>query len=346
MKSKERKTINLDALKATLDGINAKKDSKLYFELECTIMIFIHMMNINIALYGTSYYNYNFALLSFNTFFLSRRFIQALYMYLYLRDPLKRSLKFLGLTFIGISYTVTIVHSIAMLFFELSYSLLLNLVCPFIAYLYFSQGSAKSRYSEGCSDCFYSLQQILLHTLEAMYCAGYLPYKFLPSHGFIVYTAAYLNAMSTLTFVTFLLYLVELMRKRSVELNFYAISLGDWTQARYEGQAEEWSHDKNYSKGQIVFYKGEYWKAVGMFNSCEPGKNETYFLSHFFQDPLKTFYRIILIEAFFIALQLWVLTALSFHPTYVISLASLLYILLRTVYCFRKLSVPKLNISS
>lgn len=227
MKSREKKTINLDALRLKLESINSAKDSKLYFEIECVFVMILHMMNVNIALYGTSYYNYNFSLLAFNVCFLSRRLLQSLYMHFYIRDPLKRSTKFLGLTFIAISYTVTLVHCIAMLFFEFSYNLVFNLVCPFMAYLYFSQSSLKSRYTEGCSDCFYSLQQIVLHTLEVMYCAGYLPYKFLPSHGFIIYTSAYLVAMFNLTYVTFMLHLVEFMRRRSVELNFYAISLGD-----------------------------------------------------------------------------------------------------------------------
>ena len=118
-----------------------------------------------------------------------------------------------------------------------------------------------------------------MHTLEAVYCSGYLPYKFLPANETFVFAAEYLNAFIMLALNIGFLLFSEVMRRRSIELCFHANTLGDWSSCHsIRPNVEEWKAEKTYSKGEIVTFKGTTWRSRGFVNTAEPGKFETYCL--------------------------------------------------------------------
>jgi chitodextrinase len=60
----------------------------------------------------------------------------------------------------------------------------------------------------------------------------------------------------------------DMLRKRAVELSMQANTLGDWTRCHsVRPNVEEWNPEKSYNHGEIVTYKGNTYKAVGISNN-------------------------------------------------------------------------------
>ena len=228
MKNKEKKVINLDVLRQKLQFIKQRPDYKLKFELNHTLFIIVNLVNINIALYNTSYFNYNYSLLIFNALFLSRKTVQSIYSYYSIRQSNNLTYSNLPLYFLLILYGMILFLCLTALFFHYSFNIILNLICPFTAYQFLAYSAMASRYSDGSIDCFYSIQQISLNSLEILYIAGYLPYKFFPSSGFLLNMPIFMNSLFVMFLCDTFFHLGEFIKKRGAELIFFAHSQGDW----------------------------------------------------------------------------------------------------------------------
>jgi hypothetical protein len=183
---------------------------------------------------------------------------------------------------------------------------------------------------------------VFLNSVEAIYCAGYLPYKFLSTSETFVYIPEFLNAFIMLGINIWTLLLSEFVRKRSIELSFHANTLGDWTKCySVRPNVEEWSPEKNYNKGDIVTFKGNTWKAVGIINSAEPGKYETYFLYTIFEDPIGTYVKMIMWMGFVIILSLGFILNHPFSYSFAIGFISHIYVLVRTIHLSDQIYLTK-----
>jgi len=106
--------------------------------------------------------------------------------------------------------------------YSYTFSLVLSLIVPMGAYCYMFSGREKTRYSEGWSDGYTCIMYVLLHTLEAVYFAGFLPYKFLLSTETYVYIPEYINTLGMMAVTIGWLQFSEMLRRRSIELSFHA----------------------------------------------------------------------------------------------------------------------------
>lgn len=339
MKNKDKKSINLDALKLKLQVIKSKPDSRLRFELIHMLFIIVNLVNVNVALYSTSYFNYNFSLLIFNTLFLSRRLFQVLYSYNLLRCTNAFTLPTLSLYILFGIYSVLVLHSLASLFFQQSFNIILNMVCPFTAYQFLAYNAMASRYSDGSLDCFYNIQQISLSSLEIFYCVGYLPYKFFPTSGFYFNLPAFFNTLAVLFLCDNALHFGEFINKRSAELIFFAHSQGEW-QKTGEIATEEWQNDKAYNKNDLVRYKNECWKGVGKVNLCEPGKFENFVLNFLFKDPVRSLKGVNFTTAIGAGIHNIYMIYQPFHYSQAISVLIFSYVLTRNIGICKRLKLP------
>ena len=338
MKSKDKKNVDLTALGQILFTIKSQPDSKLDFELRNSLFLFVCLGNINLSLYNTSYFNYNYNLLIFVILFLSRRTMEAVYISYSLRNHSVFNLNGVSVWLVLSVYSLLLTHCIANLFFNYSFSVILTLICPFSAYKLLTTTST-ARYLDGCTNCFYHMQQIILNSLEVVYCAGYLPYKYFPATGYYMNGPMFLSTILT-TFVCYTgLHIGEFMKKRSAELVLFALEQGDW-QKTEEKPIEDWNMDKKYPRGHVVRHKGTYWKAEGRFNTCEPGKYEAQLLSLLFKDPLWTMKRVNILTALCAGGHNFYLMYLPFHYTQVISILLFGYVLTRNIRIFRNLKLP------
>lgn len=341
MKAKDKKIINLSLLSQKLSYIKRKQDSKLDFEITHTLFVLINLLNINIALYGTSYFNYNYSLLIFNALFLSRKTVQSLYTFCSIRSTTLVNLMNAPLYTLLMIYGILIVHCLTILFFHYSFNVLLNLICPFTAYQFLAYSAMSSRYSDGSVDCFYSLQQISLNSLEILYCAGYLPYKFFPSSGYYLNMQVFMNSLLVMFLCDTIFHFGEFMKKRSAELMFFAHSQGDWKKCD-EMASEEWQSDKTYNRGDVVKHRGYCWKGIGKYNNCEPGKYETYILTFLFKDPQNTMKRINLITAISAGIHSIYLVYLPFQYSQIVSVLIFAYVLIRNIIISKHLKLPNI----
>ena len=339
MKNKEKKTINLDILRSKLHTIKHKPDTKLQFEFHHSLFLVLNLININISLYSTSYYNYNYSLLIFNSLFLSRKLFQTLYSYCTIRSPNTLTLSTLLLYLILGIYSILLLHSLISLFFNHSFNIILNMICPFTAYEFLAYSAMTSRYSDGSIDCFYSLQKISLNSLEILYCAGYLPYKFFPTSGFYLNLPVFLNALLVVFLCDIAMHFGEFIKRRGAELVFFAHTQGDW-QRTGEIATEEWQPEKGYSKGMIVKHKGDCWKGMGKMNNCEPGKFEAYVLTFIFKDPVKTLKTINFVTAGSAVIHNIYMVYLPFQYSQVISIMIFSYVLVQNMTICKKLKLP------
>lgn len=338
MKSKDKKNVDLLALGLTLETIKNQQDSKLDFELRNSVFLLVCLLNINLSLYNTSYFNYNYNLLIFVILFLSRRTMETVYIYYSLRNLSMLSLSCAPLWLVLSMYSLMITHCVTNLFFNHSFSIILTLICPFSAYKLLTTTSA-TRYLDGCINCFYHMQQIALNSLEVIYCAGYLPYKYFPSTGYYLSIPMFISTLLT-TFICYTaLHVGEFIRKRSSELVFFALEQGDWEKTE-EKPFEDWNSDKKYARGQVVRHKGMFWKAEGRFNTCEPGKYEAQVLNLMFKDPISTMKKINILTALFAAGHNFYLVYLPFHYSQVVSILLFGYVLVRNIRIFRNLKLP------
>ena len=290
-------------------------------------------------MFSTSYFNYNFSLLIFNILFLSRKTVQSLYSYHSIRSYRSFSLRNIPVHIALLVYLVLIVHCLTTLFFRYSFNIILNLICPFTVYQFLAYSAMSSRYSDGSVDCFYGLQQLSLNSLEILYCAGYLPYKFFPHTGFYLNLPVFLNSLLVMFLCGNIFHVGEFMSKRSAELIFFAHSQGNWKKTE-EIATDDWQSDKTYVKGEIVKHKGECWEGIGKFNNCEPGKYEVYVLNILFKDPVKTMRKANVLTGICGVVHNVYLIYLPFHYSQVFSVIIISFVLIRNIGICKNLKVP------
>jgi Putative transmembrane protein len=338
-KNKEKKLINLLHLRHKLISIKSRHDYRVEFELIHSVFILANLININISLYSTSYYNYNYSLLIFNALFLSRKTLQSIYTYYHIRSYAYLNLVTIPI-YLGIAiYLLILLNCLATLFLHYSFNIILNLICPFTAYQFLAYSATSARYSDGGIDCFYSLQQISLSSLEILYCAGYLPYKFFPITGFYFNSPVFFNSLLVMFLSDTILHFGEFVKKRASELIFFAHSQGDWKKTN-EMPFEEWQTEKTYVRGEVVKHKGKFWKGVGKYNNCEPGKYETYILTYLFRDPVCTLRRLNLITGICASIHNIYLICLPFQYSQVFSVLIFSYVLIRNISICKNLRLP------
>lgn len=338
MKAKDKKNVDLACLGDKLKLIKSHSDQKLSFELLNSGFLLLNLLNINLSLYSLSYFNYNFNLLIFIFLFLSRRTIESIYTYNSVRNHTLLNFRNLSLWILLSIYSLLLTHCVTNLFFNYSLSVILTLICPFSAYKLLTT-SSSTRYLDGCMNCFYHMQQISLNSLEVVYCAGYLPYKFFPSSGYHLSFPVFLSTLLT-TFVCYsALHVAEFVKRRSAELVFFAFDSGNWMKTEEKAQ-EEWNPDKKYMRGAVVRHKGNSWKAEGRYNSSEPGKYEAQILNLMFKDPVSCLKKINFFTGLSALIHNIYLFYTPFHYSQVICTFLYGFVLLRNIKICRNLKLP------
>jgi hypothetical protein len=185
------------------------------------------------------------------------------------------------------------------------------------------------------------MQQISLNSLEVIYCAGYLPYKFFPSSGFHLGFPVFLSTLIS-TFVCYsALHVGEFMKKRSAELVIFAFDSGNWEKSEDDAR-DDWNPEKKYTRGAVVRHKGCSWKAEGRYNSSEPGKYEAQILNLMFKDPVVFLNRVNIFTVVSAVVHCFYLMYLPFHYSQVVTTAVFGVVLIRNIKICKNLKLPNI----
>lgn len=332
MTDRESVCINLDFIQQKLNTMAQKPNHKLRFEIEFCVLMLLNTLNVNISLFSSNFSEYNYSLITMNVCLILRRILLSISGAWALSDPTNHSFYFIPLNLLIIGTSITLASALINLFEVFTLGLVMSLIFPIASFLYLYSSQTNLRYSEGFYDCYFSIKQIYLNSVQILFFGGYLPYKLLSSK-ILINLSVYMNALFMLGACNLIFQTGELLRKRGVELSFHAHTTGNWRAVKDGDGIEEWNSTKTYLKGENVWYNDRKWRAVGRFNMCKPGLKQAWYLYFLFEDPGRVLFNLNILTGMVLAMEAisMSMTFQAISPSYIISIGSLIYILFRNI---------------
>lgn len=323
--ARERVSIDLGELHKKVTSC-APRDYQLTFDLEVAVYTLLHLFAVNLALYHTAFYNYHWSLLTFNVCFLTRHVFSSLRRYVSIRDPLRKSEFGLAVGILCVTSALVQIYCIGKLFLTAAWHMVMFIVIWELAQ-YLSPTEAKDRYLSGSVDAYQCWRSSLLRVVEITVFGSILPYQLVAKPGAYIDTLNYVITVLSLFCAGASIVATELLRKRSLELNCYLRSIGNWelvVPTRHV--VEEWKQERTYNRGEFVRHASQTWRAVGKVTTiCEPGKHETSALYRLFSSPAESLFKVKWATALAILLHLYCLLYRPYTASCCLAFACLLY---------------------
>ncbi|CAK9059501.1 unnamed protein product [Durusdinium trenchii] len=147
------------------------------------------------------------------------------------------------------------------------------LALPLIVSALFYHGYLKQQTNVFTAELFNMLRRCVYHSVEAAYCIGVLPLRFV-RYDYIYYDTsrcAFLTVLVTVhIFLSFLCLELHCLGSEALQ---QVRMLGDWRRIADPGKqkAAEWSsHSCPYPRGSVVLCKGRYYEAMATLNTSMP----------------------------------------------------------------------------
>lgn len=148
------------------------------------------------------------------------------------------------------------------------------LALPLLVSVLFYHGYSKTQTNVFTAELFNMLRRCVYHSLEAAYCIGVLPLRFV-RYDYIYYDTsrcAFLTFLVTVhIFLSFLCLELHCLGSEALQ---QTRMLGEWRRIAEPGpkqKASEWScHSCPYPRGAVVLCKGRYYEALATLNTCMP----------------------------------------------------------------------------
>lgn len=239
----------------------------------CTQVCYLLLQNYNISRFN--FYNYNCHLIVLTTLFFMQRIWFFLWRITQFSDA--HSLRF-ACHMVLFVVLLDALYCGMQLVLQDSFVASLYLATPLVSSVLFYQVYLRTNTNVFTSELFSMLSRCVYHSLEAAYCIGVLPLKFL-QYEYIFFDSA--RCMVLTVFVTCLIFLslfcLELHCLGSEVLQQTRM-LGEWrwipdlTRLKsISPKPAEWSYQNcPYPRGAIVRCKGRYYEAMATLNTCTP----------------------------------------------------------------------------
>ena len=322
--ARERVSIDLGELHKKVVS-SAPRDYQLAFDLEMAVYTLLYLFAVNLSLYHTAFYNYHWSLLTFNICFLTRHVFSSLRRYVSIRDPLRRSEFGLAVGILCVTSALVQIYCIWKLF-PAGWHIGMFIVIWVLAQ-YLCPGETKDRYLSGNVDAYQCWVTSMLRVVEITVFGSVLPYQLVARPGAYIDTINYVITVLSLLCAGASIVATELLRKRSLELNSYLRSMGNWelvVPSRHV--VEEWKPERPYNRGELVRHANQTWRALGKVTTlCEPGKHEASALYRLFSSPAESLFKVKWATALATLLHLYCLLYLPYTASCCLAFACLLY---------------------